>query len=306
MTSTPLISFIIVNYRAADKVERAVRSIGEHCASAHDIIVVDNSDDAGHRTDLAERLQGLPAQLIDPGRNGGFGAGCNVGARYAKGKHLFFLNPDAALVEDCATRMARILDSDPSLGSLGCKVVNEHDKVENSFGEFITIRRPLRWAKHVLHGCLRSLTGTKSAPPPARPAPSSGLQDTQYVTGAALMMPSTVFQTLNGFDESFFMYAEETDLQYRMTKQLGLKTKVDLDVKVFHEHGGTFTVKNHRRCLLEKGCFIFIKKHHSYIYAQSYKTLALMAAMIEVLASPVFSDYSAKDNVKLFKEVLKF
>ncbi len=306
MMPMPLISFIIVNYRAADKVERAVRSIGQHCASSHEIIVVDNSDDAHHRADLATRLQPLPAQLIDPGHNGGFGAGCNVGARVATGRHLFFLNPDAALVEDCASSMAGTLDSDPTLGAIGCKVFNENDKVENSFGEFITIRRPLRWAKHVLHGCLRRLTGTKTALPPAKPMLREGLQDTQYVTGAALMMPAAVFQKLNGFDESFFMYAEETDLQYRMTKHLGLKTKVNLDVKVFHENGGTFTIKNHRRCLLERGCYIFIKKHHSYIYAQSYKALALMAAMIEVLASPVFSDYSAKDNAKLFVEVLKF
>lgn len=307
MTSpAPLISFVIVNYRAADMVERAVRSIGEHCRSSHEVIVVDNSDDAGHRADLARRLGPLPARLIDPGRNGGFGAGCNVGAQHATGQQLFFLNPDAALVEDCATPMAAILAGDTTLGALGCKVVNEDDKVENSFGEFITIRRPLQWGKHVLHGCLRRLTGTRTPPPPTRSAPKTGLVDAQYVTGAALMMPRTVFKALEGFDESFFMYAEETDLQYRMTKQLGLKTKVNLDVKVFHEHGGTFTIKNHRRCLLERGCFIFIRKHHSWAYAQSYKALALAAASIEVLASPIFSDYSAKENAQLWLEVLKF
>ncbi|MBC7700163.1 glycosyltransferase family 2 protein [Aquabacterium sp.] len=306
MTSTPLISFIIVNYRAADKVERAVRSIGEYCTSSHEIIVVDNSDATPHRLDLANRLRPLPAQLIDPGRNGGFGAGCNVGAQHASGNYLFFLNPDAALVEDCATAMAATLAKDSTLGAMGCKVINENSKVENSFGEFITIKRPLQWAKHVLHGCVRRLTGTQSAPPPTKPIPQQGLFETQYVTGAALMMPSTVFSKLNGFDESFFMYAEETDLQYRMTKQLALRTMVDLGVKVFHENGGTFTIKNHRRCLLERGCYIFIKKHHSFLYTKSYKLLALAAASIEVLASPVFSDYSAKENAKLFTEILKF
>lgn len=308
-SSPPLISFIIVNYRVADKVERAVRSIGQHCLSSHEIIVVDNSDHSDHRAILGEHLRELPAKLVDPGRNGGFGAGCNVGTQHATGEYLFFLNPDAALTEDSPSAMAATLAKDPSVGALGCKVVNENHKVEVSFGEFITIRRPMKWAKHVVFGTARKLLGRGGSSSPSslpKAAARKGLLETQYVTGAALMMPRAVFQQLHGFDESFFMYAEETDLQYRMSKQLGLRTQVDLDVSVFHENGGTYTVRNDRRCSLERGCYIFIKKHHGFLYTKTYKVLTIMAASVEVLASPVFSDYSARDNIKLWFEVLNF
>lgn len=303
--ATPLVSFVIVNYKCSDKVAMAARSIQAHAELPVQTIVVDNSNDDSEYLRLTQALSGLPCQLVNARSNRGFGAGCNLGATHATGEFLFFLNPDAQLTANSLSTMLNTLRSEDKAGAVGCLVMNEGDVIESSHGDFIGLRRQLKWCKHVVVAALTKSSPQASQPGNTRQEAPQNARRTDYVTGAALLMRTSDFRALGGYDEAFFMYAEETDLQYRLLTQLHKHVMFEPRATVFHERGGTFSVKIERRCLLEEGCLRFVRKHHGTGYALLYKGLTLTAIMLELLAAPLYREYSFTDNVRFLKHVAK-
>lgn len=299
--AAPLVSFVIVNYKCSEKVAMAARSIQAHAGLPVQTIVVDNSNDDTEYRRLTQALAGLPCELVNARSNRGFGAGCNLGTTHATGEFLFFLNPDAQLTPNSLSMMLDTLSSEDKVGAVGCLVMNEGDVIESSHGEFIGLRRQLKWCKHVLVTALTKRS--RQAPRPnemKRGLPGKAWR-TDYVTGAALLMRASDFRALGGYDETFFMYAEETDLQYRLLTQLQKHVMFEPQATVFHERGGTFSVKIERRCLLEAGCLRFVRKHHSSGYAHLYKALTLTAIILELLAAPLYREYAFADNVRFLR-----
>lgn len=302
MTANPLVTFVIVNYKCSNKVAAAVGSVMQHAGMPVQIVVVDNSNDAREFATLQRVLAPLPCEVIDAQSNRGFGAGCNLGAGQARGEHLFFLNPDAQLKPGALSTMLASLSASEQVGAVGCLVLNEGGRIESSHGEFINLRRPLKWCKHVLNAAFTSLNSNPVSEPQAAPL---ALLRADYVTGAALLMRTADFRALQGFDEAFFMYAEETDLQYRLLHQLGKHVVFDPSAQVFHEHGGTFTRKIERRVLLESGCLQFVRKHHGTAYAVTYKALTLLAICVEMACTPLHREYSLADNWRFLRHMVR-
>ena len=302
-SQTPQVTFVIVNYKCSEMVARAVASVQQHAQVAAQVVVVDNSHDAHEFAQLKAALAPFPCEVIDAQSNRGFGAGCNIGARHAVSEHLFFLNPDAQLKPGCVPQMLSTLTQSHEVGAVGCLVVNQGDRIEPSHGEFINIRRPLKWGKHVLFSALvrQKTAGTQPHTPHKPQAPVRA----DYVTGAALLMRTRDFKALNGFDESFFMYAEETDLQFRLQRQLGKHVLFEPRAQVFHEHGGTFSRKIDRRCLLESGCLKFVRKHHGLPYALAYKGLTLAAICLEMVCAPLYQEYSLAENWRFLRHMAR-
>src|SRR5690606_32773803 len=99
MTSVA-VSFIIVNFRTPDLVLRCIGSIREHTKTQpYEIIVIDNASG----DDSVEKLGRLPdVTFVANAKNTGFGEANNQAAQQATGEYLFFLNPDAYLLNDAA------------------------------------------------------------------------------------------------------------------------------------------------------------------------------------------------------------
>src|ERR671919_2736508 len=95
-------SVVIVAYRAGDALTRCLASIDEEA----EIIVVDNGGDVGD-------VPGV--EVIRPGENIGFAAGCNLGARHARGDVLMFLNPDTVVAPGAISTLVGTL-RDTSVG----------------------------------------------------------------------------------------------------------------------------------------------------------------------------------------------
>lgn len=305
MTANPQVTFVIVNYKCSDKVAAAVGSVMQHAGMPVQIVVVDNSNDAQEFATLQRALAPLCCEVLDAHSNRGFGAGCNLGARQARGEHLFFLNPDAQLKPGALSAMVKRLSASDRVGAVGCLVLNEGGRIESSHGEFISMRRPLKWCKHVLNAALTRMSPASAPEPQVAPLAPLAAVRTDYVTGAALLMRTADFRALQGFDEAFFMYAEETDLQYRLLQQLGKHVIFDPSAQVFHEHGGTFTQKIERRILLESGCLQFVRKHHGTAYAITYKALTLLAICVEMACTPLHREYSLADNWRFLRHMVR-
>lgn len=170
-------------------------------------------------------------------RNGGFGTAMNRGAGMAEYPWLLLLNSDVRIARDfVANAMARASQEPPRLYGFSQQ---SHD------GEFVPVAAPLP--------TLISTLGQHSdaVQPLARRlgwASKWRWEDPQYrktrrvgwVNGAAMLVPTEWFHHVRGFDERFFMYSEEVDLQRRLSC-LGCPTYLMGELSISHLGGASTT-----------------------------------------------------------------
>lgn len=229
------ISVILVNWNSGEFLRNCIAALDGAAAELGQplqIICVDNASTDGS-------LDGLPGEsplvtLVRNGTNRGFAAACNAGAALATADYLLFLNPDTKVERNAIGAALGYLKSRESdgVGIVGIQLVDERGAVARSCAHFPTLggyvwqiaglTRFARFAHkgHVMqewdHLCTRTV---------------------DHVTGAFLLMRRTLFETLGGFDESFFVYLEDVDLSLR-AQQNGYQSVYYTGARAFHAGGG--------------------------------------------------------------------
>jgi len=234
---------IIVNYRSAKLVGELLESISRRGEAWVDrVIVVDNASGDGSvetlRAKAAELGIGGWVQVLDAGRNGGFGAGNNFGAAAAlraekRPDVLWFLNPDT-LVDGVDLRQAlEWFERDAKVGLVGTGLDDGrggHDvgahRDPTPVSEFVRTGGAM--------GVLRRWAVSDTSLD--RPGP------VDWVSGASLMMRASTFEQIGGFDEGFFLYFEEIDL-CRRARRAGWEVVYEPRVRVVHLEGQTTGVQ---------------------------------------------------------------
>jgi GT2 family glycosyltransferase len=115
------LSVIIVNYKSWELLGNCIESFNSFPpALMHEIIVVDNDSQDGVFDEFSKRHPDI--KFIKNKGNYGFANGCNVGASYAEGDYLLFLNPDTELIEDNAIdEMVGFLKNNANTGLVSCR-----------------------------------------------------------------------------------------------------------------------------------------------------------------------------------------
>ena len=191
---------------------------------ATQIVLVDNAS-----TDAS--LAGLPdapnLERILNSRNVGFGVACNQGAAKARAARVLFVNPDCRLAPDTLSRLCRHLDQHPELGMLGARLLNRDGSVQA-----VAERRTPRPADAIaaILGLARRDGG-----PALRTLPAP-LRAVEATSGALMLMPRVVFESLGGFDPAYVLHCEDLDLCRRVLLA-GHTIAVATDVEVTHLKG---------------------------------------------------------------------
>ena len=230
-----LTSVVIV---CADSGAGPAESVGQVLASTAptQVIVVDNASADGCVDAVAARwATEARVRIVRNARNLGFGAGCNRGAALAAGDALLFLNPDCALASDTLQRLRAASDS--AVGLLGVEIVDA-----TGIPEPASRRRDplLRRALMTLTGLARferrwsALAGVDLPREPSRPP----VEDVDAVSGALMYLPRAVFERIGGFDETYFLHAEDLDL-CRRVRDAGLRVVCVNAIRVEHGKGGS-------------------------------------------------------------------
>ena len=199
------------------------------------MIVVDNASADASLTRV-EALTDLPFPLhiIRNLANRGFGAACNQGAAPAGSEYLLFLNPDTRLFQHSLSVpldfMRRPENAD--VGILGIQLVDEDNHVARSCARFpslgIFIAQTLG---------LNRLPGLRHLNTHMSEWPHDKTATVDHVIGAFYLMRRSLFESLGGFDERFFVYLEDLDVSLR-ARQSGWRTVYLADAKAFHAGGG--------------------------------------------------------------------
>lgn len=251
---TPLLSLLFVNYRSVSLLKQAIASWELPLKDfQYEIIVVNNDPD---ENEAIENLA-LSGKVVvkNIGKNIGFGAANNVAATLAQGEWLFLLNPDTEYVAGSIEELLPVLEAYPdSLG--GVCLVNDSGKEEMwSGGYFPTLWKLLQY--HLM------------GPPSQAPWNQSKFVETDWVSGAALLISRENFRQLNGFDESFFLYFEDVDLAWR-AKQSGLMVWRSPVLTVCHRSGASHSEQSQQKRVYYESEQRYFSKHRPVFEAYCF------------------------------------
>jgi GT2 family glycosyltransferase len=226
------VSAVIVHYRTPAETLAAARAVAE-LSPGTEIVVVDNAsgDSIGPRL-CAE----VPAaRLLVETENRGYGAACNRGARETSRPLLLLLNSDAFVAAGAVESLAAALEADPGAAAVGPRLENLDGSLQPSIQRLPSLRRIFFESSGLARlsggrGPFRGHSATRED--------HSFAQSVESLRGAALLVRRTAFEQARGFDETFFLYAEETDLMARW-RRLGWRVLYEPSARVVHPGGAS-------------------------------------------------------------------
>ena len=201
LETVPRASVIVVNYNGRRHLKPCLRSLlrslPQRYVQETELILVDNGSTDGSADTVAQNFPQV--QVIHSEKNRGFGWGNNVGARRARGEYLVFLNPDTIVEPGWLEALIAALESDPQCGLATSRILLLDDP------------RRINTCGNDVHCTGLTLCRGMGKDRAAFPDQT----EVGAVSGAAFAVRRQVFETLEGFDETFFLYVEDTDLSWR-------------------------------------------------------------------------------------------
>ena len=144
------------------------------------LIFADNASTDGTVAELEALRREYPVfggfTVYSTGKNAGFGAGCNAGARQGSAPFVFFMNVDTEICPDALTRMDAGIALNPQAGAWEMRQLP---------------KEAIKWYDPVT-------------------------LETNWCGGAAVVIPRQLMERVGGFDETIFMYCEDVDLSWRI------------------------------------------------------------------------------------------
>lgn len=210
MTDPAELTIVIVSYRCRELLAECLDSLAAQRADVDlEVLLYDNA--SGDDTLAATaphpwvRVEALP-------RNVGFGRANNMGFAAAAGRAVLALNPDTVVPPGALRACLDELWSHSDVGVLTPRLVDRDGNLDRRCKRGF----PTPWSSFCYFtGLDRRLSGPRSTHYTAGWVPEDRAGDVESVTGAFMLMPGHALAEVGGFDEQFFMYAEDIDLCLR-------------------------------------------------------------------------------------------
>lgn len=200
---------VIVSYNTRELLERCLVSVEAQSGVAVHTIVVDNSSSDGSTALVRGRFPDV--QLIEFDENVGFGRANNVAFEHCGGDYVLLLNSDAFLAPGALAELLAAARRHPRAGAVGPRLQNVDGTLQRSAWPFPRGRQLLLEAVG-LHRPLRRLRLMEDL--------GTWHHDEErcvdFLIGACLLLRANALAEVGGFDEDFWLYGEEADLQRRM------------------------------------------------------------------------------------------
>ncbi len=261
-------SIIIVTYNSRRYLKSCIESIMKQ-DYPYEIIIVDNCSTDSTLEFIKENFPFI--KLIESKKNMGYGAGNNLGVKYAKGEYIVVINPDTVVENNWLWELIKPLKYEIRVTT--SKILIYDGSTINTCG-IINQFTGLSFTKNL---------GAKA----------NICQKSEYLTGfsgCCFAMRNEDFIELGGFDENFFMYNDDTELAWRLHFK-GFKILFVPTSIVKHDY--KLKVPPEKIYHLEKGRYIILRKYYSWKY------LLLLSPSL-IIAEFLTFGYSLKSGWKGF------
>uniref|UniRef100_A0A7C4GAR3 Glycosyltransferase family 2 protein n=1 Tax=candidate division WOR-3 bacterium TaxID=2052148 RepID=A0A7C4GAR3_UNCW3 len=229
----PKLSLVIVNYNTAAFLDRALVTFAAgEMPFESEVIVIDN----GSVEPVEEVCARHSVRLMRLGKNRGYGAAANRAAEEASGEYLAVANPDIAFGRHTAVRLVDCLDTHGRAGVVGPQLVYPDGTAQPSARRYPRLRYILVGRRSPLvrlmpqFGAAREFlyAGTEAA---------AGPVEVEAVLGTCMVFRRCAFDEVGGFDESYFLFAEDMDICRRLALR-GWQSFVEPAARLEHYYGG--------------------------------------------------------------------
>lgn len=246
-----------------------------------EVIVVDNNSVDDSCSMLEQRFPNV--KLVKNQENVGFSKANNQAIQMAKGEYILLLNPDTVVEENTFNACLRFFKKTPDAGGIGVKMVDGK-------GIFLPeSKRGLPTPPVAFY----KIFGLSALFPKSAKYGRYHLgyldQDENHkvdiLSGAFMMIRKSVLDEIGYLDENFFMYGEDIDLSYRITKA-GYNNYYLADTSIIH-YKGESTKKSSINYVVVfyKAMVIFARKHFSQKNARLFSLLINFAIYIRAFAA---------------------
>lgn len=257
------VSIVVVTYNAPEWIAQCLDSLTGDArpAASFEVIAFDNASGEETKELLRERAADLPELKVHfSPDNLGFAVGVNRAVELAQGRHVLLMNPDAMVRPGAVDALLAFLTEDPSRGIVGGRVLYPDGTVSLTS----CFAQPTLWSWF----CYATGLSTAFKRSPLFDPESLGgwdrdsVRDVDIISGAFLMATTQTWRALGGFDEKFFMYGEDADLNRRAV-DAGFHPAITPEAVVVHAGGKSSVTKTAKQRLLLRGKAEYAHKHWS-------------------------------------------
>jgi GT2 family glycosyltransferase len=202
VASEASVAVVIPSWNSAGLLPRCLDSLADQGAEL-ELMVVDNGSADGSVELLRER--GVPH--VSLAENVGFAAAVNLGAARTRAPAVLALNADTVLEPGAVGRLAAALAADPELGGVQPRILQLEAGSEEDVGS----------ARLYSRGMALSADGRafEEGAGEAQDLRSAAAREVFGVCGAACLLRRELFERLGGYDERYFAFYEDVDLNVR-------------------------------------------------------------------------------------------
>jgi hypothetical protein len=292
-TAQALVWILIVNWNGKSDTLTCLASLRNVAYQPRHILVVDNASTDGSVE--AIRQQFPEVELLVNARNERFARANNQGmqkALAAGADWVLLLNNDTEVAPDFLDYLIAAAKSRSDAGMIGCKIYYHRDPQRIWFAG----GRVNFWAGRISHLGLRQIDQPIAGQP----------EVVDYITGCALLVKRECIEKIGMLDESYYMYAEDTDWCWR-ARQAGFVCLYQPAAKVWHKvgaaAGGAFKVYHKVR-----SNFLFFRRYAKCYHWPTIVVGVALGTMIEIfrqlLRNPVEALSTAGALLRGFRDVL--
>lgn len=234
------LSIVILNWNGEKFLRRFLPSVVKYSSYPwSEIIVADNGSEDKSKDVVLREFPSVVYLQLD--RNYGFAEGYNHVLSFVEADYYLLLNSDVEVTEDWLIPLLACMESDPSIGACQPKILqlDQPEKFEyaGAAGGFID-----HFGYPFCRGRIMNIQET-----------DKGQYDLSipvfWASGAAMLVRSSAWRKMNGFDPDFYAHMEEIDLCWRMKNQ-GYKIMVCPSSFVYHLGGGSLAYGNPQKIYL--------------------------------------------------------
>ena len=212
---------VVLNWNGKDFIGQCLDSLNKQTFKAN-VVVVDNGSVDGSVELIEAKFPGV--ELLKQSKNHGFAGGVNIGIRHAQEKGaeaVALFNNDAIAEPNWLKQLIKKVNSDPQCGIVASKVLQNGNNLIDNTGEYLSV-----WGLPFARS--RDEKQDKTEP-----------DETVFgASGGSTLYRSEMLKEVGLFDEKFFAYYEDADMNFR-AQLAGWKTKYAKSAVVHHEIGGT-------------------------------------------------------------------